>query len=150
MPTDLITTLRPLLRSLEEDIRTHADQSDEIHAHQLAEHQRAKDAERTALSFTAWQDEQVTLSGVAWVLACVFIRFAEDNELIAEPRLAGADDRLEIAQDQSTRYFSQHPAESDREYLLWVFSETARLPGMGDLFDPAHNPLYKLPPTVDG
>ena len=127
---NLPTHLRPLVKTLESDIRTHADQTDEIHAYMLAEHSRAKDAERTALEFSAWQDEQITLSAVAWVLGCVFVRFCEDNRLIAEPRLAGEGDRLRYATDETAAYFQQNPSHSDREYLLWVFERAAELPGM--------------------
>ena len=39
---------------------------------------------------------------------------------------------------------------SDTEYLLSTFGEAARLPGMAGLFDPAHNPLFRLPLSGDG
>ena len=39
---------------------------------------------------------------------------------------------------------------SDTEYLLDTFAEAARLPGLAGLFDPAHNPLFRLPLSGDG
>ncbi len=39
---------------------------------------------------------------------------------------------------------------SDTEYLIATFSAAARLPGMAGLFDPAHNPLFRLPLSGDG
>jgi hypothetical protein len=60
-----------------------------------------------------------------WLLSCVFVRFLEDNELIAPPRLAGPGDRLRMARDQHTLYFQQHPLEGDREYLYSVFQASA-------------------------
>ena len=34
-------------------------------------------------------------------------------------------------------------------YLLDTFAEAARLPGLAGLFDPAHNPLFRLPLSGD-
>jgi hypothetical protein len=36
------------------------------------------------------------------------------------------------------------------DYLLHVFAEVAKLPGVAGLFDPRHNPLYSLQPTAQG
>ena len=99
------TLRKELLGPLEDDIRTHSGADEEIYAHLRAEHQRAKEANRTAHEFGAWRDEQVTLSAVQWILACVFIRFCEDTGLIAETRLAGEGDRLRFAKDATTHYF---------------------------------------------
>ncbi|HUB63280.1 MAG TPA: hypothetical protein VL996_02375, partial [Methylocella sp.] len=40
--------------------------------------------------------------------------------------------------------------DSDTEYLLAIFGEAVRLHGMAGLFNPAHNPLFRLPPSGDG
>ena len=58
---------------------------------------------------------------MAWILACVFVRFLEDNRLIDTVWLAGPDDRLQLARDQHTLYFQANPTHSDREYLEHVF-----------------------------
>ena len=42
-----------------------------------------------------------------WLLACVFVRFLEDNALVDPPRLAGPGPRLQLARDQRTLYFQQ-------------------------------------------
>ena len=47
---------------------------------------------------------------MAWVLACVFVRYMEDNDLIAESYLAGAGDRRRQAEDAHEAYFRAHPA----------------------------------------
>jgi hypothetical protein len=146
----LTDDLRRLVRRLEGDVKEHAQAVPEIDRRLRGEHRRARDAGRTGQAFEGWRDEQVTLSAVAWVLACVFVRFCEDNGLIAEPRLAGPGDRLEAALDTTRRHFQLHPGNSDREYLLWVFAAAGRLPGMGDLLDEHHSSMRELPLSVDG
>jgi len=51
---------------------------------------------RTAQAFEVWRDDYLDQVAVAWVLACVFVRFMEDNQLIDECWLdAGAVDPIE-------------------------------------------------------
>jgi hypothetical protein len=147
---ELTSDLRRLVRRLEIDIREHAKETEAISARLRAEHRRARDAGRTAQAFESWRDEQVTLSAVGWVLACVFVRFCEDNDLIPVPRLSGAGDRLTAAADTTRHHFQRHPGDSDRDYLLHVFSEVARLPSMGELLDERHSSLRDLPLSADG
>jgi hypothetical protein len=150
VPTDLLSTLRKLLPTLEAGIRERAEAEPAVGAGLRAEHAEARRRGRTAAAFEPWRDEQVTQAAVAWVLGCVFVRFAEDNGLVDEPRLAGAGERLRRARDAQTAYFQAHPHESDRHYLLDTFRQTAALPGMGRLFDEAHNPLFRLGLAADG
>src|SRR5262249_53052667 len=42
------------------------------------------------------------------------------------------------------------PVGNDREYLLDIFSQLERLPGMKGLLDRGHNPLWSLGPDGDG
>lgn len=146
----LAADLRRLVDGLEADIRDRASEAPEVDAHLRGAHERAREANRTARSFEEWRDEQVTLSAVSWVLACVFIRFAEDNGLIAAARLSGTRARLEEARQRTTDHFRAHPSHSHRDYLLWAFGEAAALPGMSDLFDAKHASLHHLPLSVDG
>ena len=44
---------------------------------------------RTAQAYEVWRDDYLEQVAVAWVLACVFVRFLEDNDLIAGSYLAG-------------------------------------------------------------
>jgi hypothetical protein len=87
---------------------------------------------------------------VHWILALVFLRFLEDNALLDRPILAGAGERLELAQLRQREHFRAHPTDSDAEYLLATFGEVTRLPGLAGLYDPAHNPLFRLPVSGDG
>src|SRR5439155_11440316 len=110
----------------------------------------AREANRTASAYEPWREELLTQVAVAWVLACVFVRFCEDNDLVEAPWLSGPGLRRQRALDQRQHYFQQHPTETDREYLYDVFEQMARLPGLGDLFDKRHNPLWRVGLSGDG
>ncbi|WP_416670060.1 BREX-2 system adenine-specific DNA-methyltransferase PglX [Egbenema bharatensis] len=56
---------------------------------------------------------------------------------------------LQRSRDEHELYFRQHPAESDREYLLWVFGELAKLPGGAEIFGQG-NLLWELPNWLSG
>jgi SAM-dependent methyltransferase len=40
--------------------------------------------------------------------------------------------------------------DTDTDYLLDTFAEAAQLPGLAGLYDPTHNPLFRLPLSGDG
>jgi hypothetical protein len=89
------------------------------------------------------------------VLGCVFVRFLEDNGWLDERAakvawIAGPGDRLEIATAKRRLFLRPDPELTDRDYLLHVFAEVAKLPGVAGLFDTKHNPLYSLQPTAQG
>ena len=52
-------------------------------------------------------------------------------------------------EDEHELFFRKHPTETEREYLLGVFEETGRLPGMKEFFDKKHNPLWLAAPSGD-
>lgn len=145
----LLTDLQSLLRKLEADLLSRTDSAEvpEVGEWLRAEYKTAKDAGRTAASWKEWLDDFITQVAAAWVLSCVFARFAEDNELIDPPRLAGStgDGRLQRARDEYELYFrGEHLQDTAREYLLDVFAHLASLPAGKDLFG-QHNPLMALP-----
>ena len=138
----LLSDLQDLLKSIEADLiaRSNLDDLPEVGDWLKAEYDRAKKAERTAHNYEDWLTDYVTQVAAAWVLSCVFVRFLEDNGLIDPPRISGPGDRLKRARDERVLFFREHPTETDREYLLFVFGELAKLPGGEDLFGP-HNIL---------
>jgi hypothetical protein len=84
------------------------------------------------------------------VLGCVFVRFLEDNELVETPKLSGPGARLQRARDEHDLYFHRQPQDNtDRGYLIEVFKEAGRLPGMREFFDKKHNPLWLAAPSGD-
>ena len=147
----LLADLQKLLKVLEADIRERLETQPERVAELDAEWRAARDARRTASTQFEWREERTTQAGVHWILGTVFLRFLEDNGYIERPFLFGPDAHTQaLATDRHARYFRDHPDHSDREYLLNCFTEAARLPGLSGLFDPQHNPLYRLELTGDG
>src|SRR5262245_52451646 len=138
----LLADLQALLRKLEGDLLERSEEMPHIREALTHEHQRARTAERTAQSYEEWRSDYITQMAAAWVLSCVFVRFLEDNRLIDPPKIGGPGERLARARDEHELYFRAHPIESDREYLLHVFDELARLPAVKDIFG-AHNPIHE-------
>ncbi len=146
----LLEDLQKLVGRLEDDLRERCDSQPEVDAPVRAEYERARAASRTAHAYAVWRDDYLTQVAVAWVLACVFVRFLEDNSLVDAPHLAGPGPRLGIARDHHTQWISRHPTETDREYLRFVFREAARLPALERLLGEAHTPLFTLGLSADG
>src|SRR5580704_1746236 len=140
----LLADLKRLRRVLDADVReTHASgaKRDSVQV----EWQEAFDLGRTRDSFEVFLDGALDQAVVHWVLGCVFLRFLEDNLLVDRPFLSGPGERLDLAKERQEAHFRARLHDSDTEYLLATFGEAARLPGMAGLFDPAHNPLFRLP-----
>jgi hypothetical protein len=145
----LLADLQTVLRRLEADLLERSEEMVPVKEVRRGEHQHARTAERTAQSYNEWRSDYITQMAAAWVLSCIFVRFLEDNRLIDPPRVAGPGERLARARDEHEIYFRAHPTETDREYLLHVFDELARLPGAKDIFG-AHNPIHELPNWLSG
>ena len=146
---NLLADLKRLRQVLDADLRaTHAagTQREAVQA----EWQEAFDLGRTRDTFEAFFDGAFDQAVVHWILGCVFLRFLEDNRLVDRPFLSGPGERLDLAKERQEAHFRARPHDSDTEYLLATFAEAARLPGMAGLFDPAHNPLFRLPLSGDG
>lgn len=144
----LLSDLQKLLKQLENDIRERLREDVERDEHLRGEYEKARKASRTAEAYETWLDQNITQAGVHWILATVFIRFLEDNELI-EVYLAGPGERGNQASDRREAYFQSYPTHSDRQYLESIFREVSQLPAMGKLFS-EHNPLWLLPVSADG
>ena len=149
--SQLLSDLKALLKKLEKDLADRSDLAElsEVREALQAEYAKAQEAERTAQSYEKWRSGYATQVAVAWVLSAVFARFLEDNGLVDLPRLSGPDDKLQRARDEHEVYFREHPTETDREYLLYVFRELGQLPGMGAIFL-EHNPIFELPNWLSG
>jgi hypothetical protein len=145
----LLADLKRLRRRLDVDLRQ-AHAAGAGRAEVEVEWRVAREAGRTAETFETFFDVALDQACVHWVLACVFLRFLEDNGLVERPVLGGPGERLDLARERHAAYFRKHPHDSDLDYLLDTFAETARLPGLSGLFDPAHNPLFRLPVSGDG
>ncbi|MDW9414211.1 BREX-2 system adenine-specific DNA-methyltransferase PglX [Sinorhizobium meliloti] len=145
----LLADLKRLRKVLDADLRVAHAAGAQRHAAQ-AEWREALDLGRTRDTFEVFLDSAFDQSVVHWLLGCVFLRFLEDNLLVDRPFLSGPGERLDLAKERQEAHFRARPHDSDTEYLLTTFAEAARLPGMSGLFDPAHNPLFRLPLSGDG
>jgi hypothetical protein len=145
--TALLADLKRLVTTVQDDLRARASSADvpDVGRRLADEYARAQAARRTAATFEAWREGEITQMAVAWILSCVFARFLEDNALVDAARIAGpTQNRLEDARDARLAFFRAHPTETDREYLLGLFDGLAALPGAADIFGGV-NPIRSLP-----
>ncbi|MFF3722032.1 BREX-2 system adenine-specific DNA-methyltransferase PglX [Streptomyces erythrochromogenes] len=144
----LLKDLQKQVALLEEDLRERAHGASEQAAALKAEYERAVSQGRTEVPEQSWLEERVVQIAAAWVLGCVFVRFCEDNGLVAEARLSGPGERLAEAQDNHDEFFRAHPDLNDRDWLKETFRALGREHEITEgLFDPAHNPLWELDPS---
>lgn len=149
----LLADLKPLVVQLTDDLRTRLSEHAPSKALVDAHYEAARKAGRTAQTLAAFTDDHLTQVAVAWVLASVFVRFVEDNRLCDEPWLSGPhrpQNRLAQARDRYTAWLRQHPHQSDRDYLLHVFTELGKLPGLPPLLGPGNTLVHRIGPTADG
>lgn len=146
----LLKDLRKQVSVLEEDLRARSELVEEYRERLGAEYGRAYSAGRTAATYEAWRDERVTQVAAAWVLGCVFVRFCEDNGLIARPWLAGVGERLKDAEDHDAAFFASNPEKNDRDWIIAAFDHLAGTnPTVAGLFDRAHNPMWEIEPSYE-
>lgn len=145
----LLADLKRLRKQLEDDLRAHHAASASRTALE-AEWREASDAGRTRDTFETFWGAALDQAAVHWILGVVFLRFLEDNLLLDRPLLSGPGERLELASLRQQAHFRARPLDSDAEYLLATFAEAALLPGLAGLYDPTHNPLFRLPLSGDG
>lgn len=145
----LLGDLTREVSELEQDLRARSESVAEVNSRLRAEHESARRRERTSEAFETWRDDRITQASVAWVLSCVFVRFLEDNRLLAQPYLSGPGDRLALARDHRTLYFREDPSAEDPQYLQAIFRDVAASPAMKVLLSDEHNPLWTMTPSAD-
>ncbi len=147
---NLIPALQRLAVSIQADLRQRSDELADVRATLEAEYARAQKQQRTAQGFAAWREDFLAQVAAAWVLACVFVRYLEDNDLIAERWLGGVDNRgRDEARHRHQHYFREHPRDSDREYLQHVFRTVGTIPAATELFAEGRSPLWAVGPSGD-
>lgn len=147
---DLVKDLRRQVTLLEDDLRVRAAEVPESASALKEEYAEAKQASRTAATYESWLDERVTQVAAAWVLGTVFVRYCEDNGLIAWPFIAGPGERLADAEERHEAYFREHPDHNDRDWVIAAFDHLAAAhPTAAGLFDRKHNPLWEIPPSFE-
>ncbi|WP_406045523.1 BREX-2 system adenine-specific DNA-methyltransferase PglX [Micromonospora sp. NBC_00898] len=145
----LLSDLQKQVKNLEKDLREQAESVEEVRFRLRGEYDHAFKVGRTAATWVAWRDERVTQVAVAWVLGTVFVRFCEDNGLLAEPYLAGPGDRLVLAEEAEAQFFRDRPEETLRGWLEKGFDAIASTQAGKSLFEERHNPLYQIPLSHD-
>jgi hypothetical protein len=144
-----LRTAQPVLRLLEADLLERARASAAITLALARRHAAEREAGRTAATLDEWQRALVVQVAAAWLLSCVFVRTLEDRGagagagLLGHGRIAGPG-----AMDSQRQFFDLAPSLTERDYLLTVFREMTRLPGVRDTFDARHNPVWKLAPSA--
>ncbi|MGH3922395.1 MAG: BREX-2 system adenine-specific DNA-methyltransferase PglX, partial [Pseudonocardiaceae bacterium] len=147
MTPDLVGELQRQVRLLEDDLRGRVTTQPAVLSAWQAEHRGALDRGRTAAVWEAWRDDRVTQAAVAWVLTTVFVKFCEDNALVA-PVWIGQGYRLQEALDAQRKYFRSHNEDTDREWLGQAVAYLASLPATRALVD-EHSPLHAVSPSGD-
>jgi hypothetical protein len=145
----LLPDLKELVGELAEDLLARSTENAEIDAGLRQAFQQIEKGGRTAQAFEVWREDYLDQVAVGWVLACVFVRFMEDNHLIDECLLAGEKDRRKLAEDSHELFFRKHPHDTDREYFQHVFREVGKIPAAKDLFAEGKTPLWAVAPSGD-
>ncbi|MFI8978481.1 BREX-2 system adenine-specific DNA-methyltransferase PglX, partial [Nocardia asteroides] len=147
----LLTDLKKQVTATEANLDQQLRELPEVKARLHDEWAHARKLNRTAATETSWLDERITQVAVAWVLGTVFVRFCEDNHLIAEPYLTGPTvDRRELAQSRYDAYVECDPDPTYRGWLESAFAEISEGQAGRLLFDRAHNALYQIPMSHEG
>ncbi|MFF1478267.1 BREX-2 system adenine-specific DNA-methyltransferase PglX [Streptomyces sp. NPDC058301] len=147
----LLADLQKQVKAAETDLEQQVRAVPEVGTRLRGEYDQARKMGRTAATWNAWLGERITQVAVAWVLGTVFVRFSEDNRLIAEPYITAPD--VAGRETAQARYEEYLEKDSDPTYRGWLETAFAEL-GTGQagrlLFDQKHNPLYQIPLSHDG
>jgi len=143
----LLSDLRELVRTLETDLRGRVE-TEPSRALEAA-WRTARESGRAALSHGAWLDDHVNRAACAWVLATVFARFCEDNQLIEAPFLAAPGSRLSLAIERQQAYFGHHPERTGRDWIVAALDGLSTSAAAVRLFDDLHGIMQELPISHD-
>src|SRR5262245_37413977 len=131
----LLPDLQKLVKLLHADLIERSQERPEVAARLKGMHTERQKQQRSGQSYEAWRDEFLTQVAVAWVLACVFVRYLEDNRFLADFFLAGPDEAgLRRAKENFTQFMRRHPDDAERNYLLDVFRRMHQVHVVKDLF----------------
>lgn len=142
----LTTDLQKLVLEVEDDLRARLDADAARNQMWRDEHEQAMRARRTAMAWTTWRDDRIVQAAVSWVLTTVFVRFAEDNELIAPTWFTGPGERRHHAVEAQQAFFREHPELTDREWIEQSFEHLRSIPATAGLVD-VHAGLRLISPS---
>ena len=150
---EMLPDLQKLVGELTEDLHEQATTKPEIAAYLGAEYEKTQQAERNSQTLEEWRADILEQVAVAWVLACVFVRFLEDNELVNKPFLAGmSTERDKLAAGEYDLFFRkpENRHATDREYLHNVFREFGSYQATKEIFEEGKTPLWAVDLSGDG
>jgi hypothetical protein len=134
--------VRGLVRALVADLRARVSADPTLRDRLTAEHSRAVAGLRTSETFDVWCDEQCEQAAVAWVVACVVLRFCEDNGLVDAVWLGGAVGDSAVRAHRARRhYLTVHTRDNDRHFLRQGFAQLATSARSARLLD-ERNPVW--------
>ena len=142
----LTKDLQKLVLAVEDDLRARLDANPTRNNAWHGEHQQAIRARRTAMAWTTWRDDRIVQAAVSWVLTTVFVRFAEDNELVARAWFTGPGERRHHALEAQQAFFRAHPELTDREWIEQSFEYLRHIPATAGLVD-EHAGLRLISPS---
>ncbi|MGK0716484.1 BREX-2 system adenine-specific DNA-methyltransferase PglX [Leucobacter sp. W1153] len=156
----LLSDLKRELKVIEADLRVRAENANDRWGVRLREeHAQAQRRDRTGLAWIAWRDGEVSQAAVAWIIATVFIRFAEDNDLLRGakksgqpvplPWIAAPGDGLERAVENEQAFYALTPTSTSRHWLQEAFRTLADLPAGRPLVDPDHSAVWQAPISAE-
>jgi hypothetical protein len=147
--TALLADAKALTATLVDDLRERSEADDESRVRTHGTYERARSAGRSDKSFEEWREDLLAQVAAGWVLASVFVRFCEDNDLVDTPLLSGPGRRGDIARDHRAEHFRADPTAGDRDWLVEVFYRYQNIPAAAQIFG-ERNPLWQLHPSADG
>ena len=150
MSLQITNRLHALLAVLEADIRQRVKDDASVRAPLVADHRAEFDAGYTRQDFITWLGGRVTQTGVAWILATVFVRFLEDNRLVTPRVLEPIGSRTNAPDDRWQAFIRATPTANRRDWMQAEFAELARHPALAELLGRANEHLWLLAPSEDG
>ena len=145
----LLPELRSLVTDLSEDLLARVNADTATNARLKEAFGKIEKSGRTGQPFEVWLEDYLDQVAVAWVLACVFVRFIEDNGLLDECWIAGEGNRKNLADGHYEIYFRQYPHNTDQDFLKYVFREVGKIPAAKELFEEGKTPLWAVDPSGD-
>lgn len=148
---ELLRDLQQQVRLLETDLERRAtDEREPFAALLTAEHAEAVVRRRVDDGYTDWLAERIAQVAAAWVLGSVFVRFAEDNELVEEVHLAGPGERLARAEQTHESYVQANPNHNDRDFLIAALTNFKdQSDATRAIFDENHSPIWSITPSYE-
>ena len=125
VPDALLKDLQKQVTLVAEDLRQQAERDPELGSRLREMYRVAGSVGRTGETWNAWLTAQSEQAASAWVVACAFIRFCEDNDLTSHRWIASRDadgNATSEAADAEAAWIQLNPRLTAREWLREAFT----------------------------